>query len=66
MQKIYTLTDKGKDLIPVLIEIITWSSKHKDGLNESPEFLKKLDENKTDIIQKIRASVGTTTFSANR
>lgn len=65
-QKVYTLTEKGKDLIPVLIEIILWSSKNKDGLNVSHEFLAKLDKSKDEIIQKIRTSVGTKTFSANQ
>ncbi len=65
-QKIYTLTEKGKDLIPVLIEIIRWSGKHKDGLNVSAEFLKKLERNKEQIISNITAHVGDTTFSSNK
>lgn len=65
-QKIYTLTDKGKDLIPVLVEIIRWSSKHKDGLNVHPDFLKKLETHKDQVIANITAHVGTTTFSSNK
>ena len=42
-QKVYSLTDKGKDLIPVLVEIIRWSAKHKDGLNVSEAFLATKD-----------------------
>jgi DNA-binding HxlR family transcriptional regulator len=65
-QKIYTLTEKGKDLIPILIEIILWSSKYKDGLNVSQGFLAKLNQNKEEIIKKITTCVGTNTFSANQ
>lgn len=65
-QKIYTLTEKGKDLIPVLIEVILWSSKYKDGLNISQDFLAKLGQNKEEIIKKITTCVGTNTFSANQ
>jgi len=64
-QKIYTLTEKGKDLIPILVEIILWSSKHKGGLNVSSAFVKKLAANRVEIIKAIRANVGHTTFSAN-
>lgn len=65
-QKIYSLTEKGQDLIPILIEIILWSAKHKDGLNVSPEFVKKLEEDRTGIIKSVRANVGNKTFSANQ
>lgn len=65
-QKIYSLTEKGKDLIPVLIEMIIWSAKHKDGLNVHPAFLQKLESNKQEVIKAVRASVGTTTFSAHQ
>lgn len=65
-QKIYSLTEKGKDLIPVLIEMIIWSAKHKDGLNVHPGFLEKLESNKQEVIKAVRASVGTTTFSAHQ
>ncbi|HAS41241.1 MAG TPA: transcriptional regulator [Microscillaceae bacterium] len=64
-QKIYTLTEKGKDLIPILVEIILWSSKHKEGLNVSPAFVKKLATNRVEIVKAIRANVGNTTFSTN-
>lgn len=65
-QKIYSLTEKGKDLIPLLLEIILWSSKHKDGLKVSPLFLEKIKADKEAMIEQIRASVGTTVFSANQ
>lgn len=65
-QKIYSLTEKGQDLIPLLLEIILWSSKYKDGLKVSPLFLEKIKEDKDGMLEQIRASVGTTAFSANQ
>ena len=65
-QKVYSLTGKGKDLIPILLEIIMWSSKHKDGLSVSPEFISKVEADREGVIKAITASVGTDTFSANR
>ncbi len=65
-QKVYSMTEKGLDLIPILVEIILWSSKHKDGLNVSPEFLEKLEKNKTEIINSITANVGSKIHSASQ
>ena len=65
-QKIYALTAKGLDLVPVLVELMIWSAQHKDGLNISAGFVAKLATDKDAIIQAIRASVGTKTFSANQ
>ncbi|MBB3697934.1 winged helix-turn-helix transcriptional regulator [Flammeovirga yaeyamensis] len=56
-QKIYTLTEKGLDLIPLLIEIIVWSSKYKEGLNVSEDFLEKLKVDKEGVIEVIRSKV---------
>ena len=63
--KVYSLTEKGKDLIPILIEVIIWSAKHKDGLNVSPKFITKLQKDKANIIASIRKQVGTDTYSSN-
>ena len=63
-QKVYSLTEKGKDLIPILVEIIIWSAKHKDGLNVNPNFIEKLANNKAEVIQSIREHVGTKRYSA--
>lgn len=65
-QKIYTLTEKGKDLIPVLTEIILWSAQHKTGLNVHPGFIEGLKTDREEIIAKVKESVGTNRFSAHR
>ena len=62
-QKVYSLTEKGKDLIPVLIEIIQWSAAHKEGLNVHPGFLEKIKQNREGIISAVRTNVGNKTFS---
>lgn len=65
-QKMYTLTQKGKDLIPVLTEIILWSAAHQSGLNVSMAFVERLKANKSQMNTAIAEHVGTTTFSANQ
>lgn len=54
-QKVYSLTPKGKDLIPVLVEIILWSAKHRDGLAVTEEFIKKATKHRAQVIKNIVA-----------
>ena len=42
-QKVYSLTQKGIDLIPVLVEIILWSSKYNNDLAVSQGFIDKAE-----------------------
>ena len=56
-QKEYALTEKGKDLIPVLVEIILWSSKHTSELAIPEGFAAKASRNKEEVIRTIRNSV---------
>jgi DNA-binding HxlR family transcriptional regulator len=65
-QKIYRLTQKGRDLIPLLVEAIIWSARYKEGLNVSDEFIAKLASNKQQVMNAIDAHIGTDMFSANR
>lgn len=57
-QKIYTLTQKGKDLVPVMVEVILWSNKHKSGLNIDKTFLKKVKVDKEAVIKFISDRIG--------
>ena len=57
-QKVYSLTEKGKDLIPILLEMILWSVKHKNGLNVSQEFIEKLQKNRAEVTKLVVANVG--------
>ena len=53
---IYTLTEKGLDLIPVLFEFIKWSAKH-DPLSSAvqyPRFVKQLKANRGKFNKKVR------------
>ena len=54
-QKEYTLTSKGIDLIPVLIEIIIWSAKYQDGLAVTEAFLEKAKGHREEVIKNIAA-----------
>lgn len=49
-QKEYFLTQKGKDLIPILLEMIVWSYKYDKELNITEEFVEKIKTNRSDVI----------------
>lgn len=53
-QKEYLLTEKGKDLIPVLVEMMVWSSRYQSGLAIPPDFLSKYQKNREGLLDAIR------------
>lgn len=50
---IYTLTDKGKDLLPIMLEITAWSAKHDAASNTPSSFLSDFATFKSEMITKI-------------
>ncbi len=58
---IYRLTDKGKDLLPLMLDIIEWSAKHNPQpgtpdniINGAPRnLLARLGENREELIKEI-------------
>ena len=51
---VYRLTQKGTDLLPLLIEIILWGAKY-DSRTEAPaEFIRKIRRNKDSVIRNLR------------
>ena len=57
-QKVYSLTAKGKELIPVLVEIMVWSSKYDSELAVTPEFLHAASTDREGLIERIRTRLG--------
>jgi DNA-binding HxlR family transcriptional regulator len=51
---LYTLTDKGRDLAPVLAEIILWSGKYNHGDNAMTDTLQKVLRDRTGFEESIR------------
>ena len=56
-QKEYSLTEKGKDLIPILVEVILWSAKYEDGLAVSDEFVQKATDYREEVVENIKSSL---------
>ena len=55
--KQYTLTRKGKDLIPVVVEMMIWSDKYKDQLAVSDEFIRKAKSDRPGLISAIESNL---------
>ncbi|MEM7104919.1 MAG: helix-turn-helix domain-containing protein [Bacteroidota bacterium] len=53
-QKEYALTQKGIDLVPVLVEIILWSAKYENDLAVPQDFLDKAAKQKALVIKNIQ------------
>lgn len=54
---IYALTPKGIDLLPMLLEMITWSAKYDDKTGAPPEFIQQLKENKASLVRELLSRV---------
>jgi DNA-binding HxlR family transcriptional regulator len=51
---IYSLTERGKDLIPAMLEIISWSGKHDPKTAASKEMLHQITTNRQAVANKVR------------
>ena len=50
---LYSLTEKGVDLLPILLEMISWSAKY-DKKTEAPrKFVSELSENRDAVANQI-------------
>ena len=54
---LYKLTPKGIDLVPALVEIISWSEKYHDVHPHAKQFAKQLRNNKETVIKQIVESL---------
>lgn len=54
---LYKLTQKGIDLIPVLVEVIAWSEKYHEVHPQATVFAKELKKNKEGVIKMLRKSL---------
>ena len=66
----YTLTDKGLDLIPILLSIVVWSAKHdsKSYVRQRKAFLARLNRNPVEVSNEVKALVrnGGSVFPENQ
>lgn len=53
----YSLTEKGKDLMPIMLEITAWSAKHDKLTNTPKPFRKTLAEDREGMIAAFMAEL---------
>jgi DNA-binding HxlR family transcriptional regulator len=53
----YWLTDKGIDLLPVLLEIIAWSAKYDPNTAADREFVNRFRDDRTGLEAELRRAV---------
>lgn len=56
-KNIYSLTSKGIDLMPILIEMICWGLNNNDKTMVPPEFLKGLQTDKLKFMKELKRAV---------
>jgi DNA-binding HxlR family transcriptional regulator len=61
-QVIYTLTEKGLDLIPVLVDLIVWGNKY-GGAGTPREFVQRALSEQDGLIAEVRARADTKDWS---
>jgi DNA-binding HxlR family transcriptional regulator len=50
---IYTLSERGKELLPIMLEITAWSAKHDTATNTPTSFLTEFTSSKHEMLTKI-------------
>ena len=55
----YTLTEKGLDLIPIVLNVVLWSAKHdsKSYLRRSKAFFVRLSDSPTQVSEEVKVLV---------
>ena len=54
---LYTLTQKGIDLIPSLVEIIEWSEKYHEVHPQATAFAKQIKKDKEGLIEALKTEM---------
>lgn len=50
---VYTLTQKGKELMPMMLAMMDWAEKYDDATEVPPEFIKKLRSDSDSLQQEL-------------
>ena len=56
-KEVYELTEKGLDLMPILLELANWSAQHDPQTGAPPAWIAMVNADKAKLISRIRATV---------
>lgn len=54
---VYRLSEAGKDLLPVLVELIVWSAAHDDATAAPASFVRAAKRDREGMIRRLRAKL---------
>ena len=54
---IYRLSEKGRDLLPIMLEITRWSGKHDSETNAPSAFLKEIERDRGGAVVRVLAGL---------
>ncbi|WP_144938707.1 helix-turn-helix domain-containing protein [Paenibacillus sp. 32O-W] len=54
---LYVVTDKGLDLIPILLELSAWGAKHEPSTSHGQSWVAETNLDREQLVQRIRQSV---------
>ncbi|MCU7842442.1 MAG: helix-turn-helix transcriptional regulator [Candidatus Thiodiazotropha sp. (ex Monitilora ramsayi)] len=52
-KKIYVLTQLGKDMLPIMLEMVIWSSKHDPNINTPEQLIKRAKNDRENLINDL-------------
>jgi DNA-binding HxlR family transcriptional regulator len=55
-QRLYSLTDAGLDLAPLLVEMILWSAKHDRDSAADRDFVHEAQQNRTRLLRSVASA----------
>ncbi len=52
----YRVTPKGMDLLPVMLEMVTWSAKYDPDTAAPRAFVKRIAQNRAQVVSELKAA----------
>ena len=65
-QNIYRVTDKGRDLLPTLIEMSLWGMRYDTQTPVSKEFLRRIEQDEKQVVAEMTQAIESGTFEEYR
>lgn len=53
-RRLYSLTEKGVDLLPILLEMIVWSARHDPDSPVGADFYRRATEDREALLEEMR------------
>ena len=60
---LYELTDRGKDLLPILLAVIGWAEKHYSETYVSPEFAERIRTDLSEVCEEMLGAMADSSAS---